>query len=230
MLGRGIAHLTIYLPALALYLIVLPRIYGFSTLGDPLQLLALGSVFLLATSFMGQAVGAWFTRPENATLIFLATSLPQFFPRGSPGRAKRSPRRRSSPAMFPGRLRDQRHRPHQPAGREHLGGGADWRGLGSWPSFISRWPWFRLMSSSGGGASAWQAQVHRHRLRRSLLLVAGVLISCGDPSAAAPIVGVVRTTEIRVAPEVAASLSPSRSRRARACAQAMSSPSCLRSS
>jgi ABC-2 type transport system permease protein len=78
-LGRGVAHLTIYLPALALYLIVLPRIYGFSTLGDPLQLLALGSVFLLATSFMGQAVGAWFKRPETPTLIFLATSLPQFF-------------------------------------------------------------------------------------------------------------------------------------------------------
>src|SRR5262249_12640717 len=28
-LGRGIAHLTIYLPALALYFIVLPRFYGF---------------------------------------------------------------------------------------------------------------------------------------------------------------------------------------------------------
>jgi ABC-2 type transport system permease protein len=78
-LGRGIAHLTIYLPALALYLIVLPRIYGFSTLGDPFQLLALGSVFLLATSFMAQAAGAWFIRPETPTLIFLATSLPQFF-------------------------------------------------------------------------------------------------------------------------------------------------------
>jgi ABC-2 type transport system permease protein len=78
-LGRGIAHLTIYLPAIALYLIVLPRIYGFSTLGDPLHLLALGSVFLLATSFMGQAVGAWFKRPETPTLIFLGTSLPQFF-------------------------------------------------------------------------------------------------------------------------------------------------------
>ena len=78
-LGRGIAHLTIYLPALALYLIVLPHIYGFSTLGDPLQLLALGSVFLLATSFMAQAVGAWFKRPETPTLIFLATSLTQFF-------------------------------------------------------------------------------------------------------------------------------------------------------
>jgi ABC-2 type transport system permease protein len=78
-LGRGIAHLTIYLPALALYLIVLPQVYGFSTLGDPLQLLALGSVFLLATSFMGQAAGAWFKRPETPTLIFLGTSLPQFF-------------------------------------------------------------------------------------------------------------------------------------------------------
>jgi len=78
-LGRGIAHLTICLPALALYLVVLPHLYGFSTLGDPLQLLALGSVFLLATSFMGQAAGAWFKRPETPTLIFLATSLPQFF-------------------------------------------------------------------------------------------------------------------------------------------------------
>jgi ABC-2 type transport system permease protein len=81
-LGRGIAHLTIYLPAVALYLIVLPRIYGFSTLGHLPQLFALATVFLLATSFMGQAVGAWFTRPENATILLLATSLPQFFTAG----------------------------------------------------------------------------------------------------------------------------------------------------
>jgi ABC-2 type transport system permease protein len=78
-LGRGIAHLTISLPVLALYLIVLPHIYGFSTLGDPFQLLALGSVFLLATSFLAQAAGAWFRRPETPSLIFLATSLPLFF-------------------------------------------------------------------------------------------------------------------------------------------------------
>jgi len=58
---------------------VLPRVYGFSTLGSPLQLAALGAVFVLATSFLGQAVGAWFTRPENPTLIFLGTALPQFF-------------------------------------------------------------------------------------------------------------------------------------------------------
>jgi ABC-2 type transport system permease protein len=81
-LGRGIAHLTIYLPALALYLIVLPRIYGFSTLGHLPQIFAVATVFLLATSFMGQAIGAWFTRPENATLLLLATSLPQFFTAG----------------------------------------------------------------------------------------------------------------------------------------------------
>ena len=81
-LGRGIAHLTIYLPAVALYLIVLPRVYGFSTLGHLPQLFALATVFLLATSFMGQAIGAWFTRPENATLLLLATSLPQFFTAG----------------------------------------------------------------------------------------------------------------------------------------------------
>jgi ABC-2 type transport system permease protein len=78
-LGRGIAHLTIYSPALALFLIVLPRFYGFSTLGYPLQLFVLAALFILATSFMGQAVGAWFTRPDTPMLIFLATSLPQFF-------------------------------------------------------------------------------------------------------------------------------------------------------
>jgi ABC-2 type transport system permease protein len=81
-LGRGIAHLTIYLPALALYFIVLPRFYGFSTLGSPAQLLVLASLFVLATSFLGQAVGAWFKHPETPTLIFLGTSLPQFFTTG----------------------------------------------------------------------------------------------------------------------------------------------------
>jgi len=78
-LGRGIAHLTLYLTPLALYLVVLPRLYGFSTLGDPLQLFALASVFILATSFMAQAVGAEFKHPETPTLIFLGTNLPQFF-------------------------------------------------------------------------------------------------------------------------------------------------------
>ncbi len=104
-LGRGIAHLTILLPALALYFIVLPRFYGFSTLGQPLQLLALASVFVLATSFMGQAAGAWFKRPETPTLIFLGTSLAQFFLAGFswPREAIPKPVRAAS-YMFPSDL------------------------------------------------------------------------------------------------------------------------------
>jgi ABC-2 type transport system permease protein len=78
-LGRGIAHLTLYFPAIALYFLVLPRIYGFSALGSPLQWGLLAALLVLATSFMGQMTGSWFKRPETPTLIFLATSLPQFF-------------------------------------------------------------------------------------------------------------------------------------------------------
>ena len=123
--GRGIAHLTIYLPALALYLIVLPRIYGFSTLGHLPQLFALATVFLLATSFMGQAVGAWFTRPENATLLLLATSLPQFFTAGFAWPREAIPDAAIALGrIFPARFRDRWPRAHQPAGRRHLGGRA----------------------------------------------------------------------------------------------------------
>ena len=125
-LGRGIAHMTIYLPALALYLVVLPHIYGFSTLGDPLQLLALGAVFLLATSFMGQAVGAWFKRPETPSLIFLATSLPQFFLTGFAWPREAMPQAvLVAGHVFPVGLRDQRHRPRQSAGRKPRRGGAE---------------------------------------------------------------------------------------------------------
>jgi ABC-2 type transport system permease protein len=58
---------------------VLPRFYGFSTLGHVIPLFTLASLFILATSFMGQAAGAWFKYPESSTLLFLGTSLPQFF-------------------------------------------------------------------------------------------------------------------------------------------------------
>ncbi|HEY6334912.1 MAG TPA: ABC transporter permease, partial [Alphaproteobacteria bacterium] len=77
-LGQGLAHFTLYLPALALYLIVLPRIYGFSTLGHILDLF-LAAPFILAVSFLGQFAGTLFKRRETAVLLFLATSLPLFF-------------------------------------------------------------------------------------------------------------------------------------------------------
>jgi ABC-2 type transport system permease protein len=78
-LGRGAAHVTMYLPAMALYFIVLPRLYGFSALGQVGMLFAFGGLFILATSFMAQAVGAWFKHRETSMLLLLATSIPQLF-------------------------------------------------------------------------------------------------------------------------------------------------------
>ncbi|MBV8107887.1 MAG: ABC transporter permease [Hyphomicrobiales bacterium] len=77
--GQALAHLCFAAPGLALYLIVLPKVYGFSTLGR-LQDLALMAVpFVLSVSFLAQFVSAWFTRRETAVLLFIAVSLPLFF-------------------------------------------------------------------------------------------------------------------------------------------------------
>jgi ABC-2 type transport system permease protein len=78
-LGQALAHLCFYVPALGLYLVILPRVYGFSTLGKPLDLLVFAVPVILATSFLGQAAGVWFKHRETAVLLFIATSLPQFF-------------------------------------------------------------------------------------------------------------------------------------------------------
>jgi ABC-2 type transport system permease protein len=78
LLGRAVA-LTIYIPALALFLVVLPRVYGFSTLGQLTDMALFAVPFVLATSLMGQAVGGFFRHRETAVLVFVATTLPQFF-------------------------------------------------------------------------------------------------------------------------------------------------------
>ena len=62
-----------------LYFVVMPRIYGFSTLGSIWALAALSIPFILATSFLGQALGLVFRHRETAVLLVLASSLPQFF-------------------------------------------------------------------------------------------------------------------------------------------------------
>ena len=78
-LGQGLAHWTIYLPGMLLYFVIMPRIYGFSTLGSIWALAALSIPFILATSFLGQALGQVFRHRETAVLLVLASSLPQFF-------------------------------------------------------------------------------------------------------------------------------------------------------
>jgi ABC-2 type transport system permease protein len=78
-IAHGLAHLVIYLPTLLLYLIVLPHVYGFTTAGRLPDLFLFAATFVLATSFMGQAVGAWVKHRETAVVLFIATSLPQLF-------------------------------------------------------------------------------------------------------------------------------------------------------
>ncbi len=78
-LGQGLAHFLLALPGAVLFLVVLPRVYGFSAterLGD---LFAMLIPFMLSVSFLGQFVGTWFKRGETAVLLFLASSLPLFF-------------------------------------------------------------------------------------------------------------------------------------------------------
>jgi ABC-2 type transport system permease protein len=79
LIGRALAHVTIYVPALLLFLVILPRIYGLSTLGRVSAMGLFALPFILATSLMGQMAGLLFKRRETAILIFVATTLPQFF-------------------------------------------------------------------------------------------------------------------------------------------------------
>jgi ABC-2 type transport system permease protein len=77
--GQGIAHLFLALPGAALFMVVLPRLYGFSATAHFVDLLAMVVPFILSVSFMGQFVGSWFQRRETAILLFIALSLPLFF-------------------------------------------------------------------------------------------------------------------------------------------------------
>jgi ABC-2 type transport system permease protein len=77
--GQALAHLVFSVPGLALYLIVLPRVYGFSTLGRVGDLALLAVPFVLSVSFLAQFVGAGFRRRETAVLLLVAVSLPLFF-------------------------------------------------------------------------------------------------------------------------------------------------------
>ncbi|MBV8663374.1 MAG: ABC transporter permease [Hyphomicrobiales bacterium] len=78
-IGQAIAHLFLAMPGLALYLIVIPRIAGFSTLGGLIDLIAMTIPFVLSVSFLAQFASLWFERRETAVLVFIAMSLPVFF-------------------------------------------------------------------------------------------------------------------------------------------------------
>ncbi len=78
-IGQSLAHLALALPGFALFLVVLPRIYGFSASGHVLDLIVLAIPFILSVSLLGQFIGSWFKRRETAVLLIIAISLPIFF-------------------------------------------------------------------------------------------------------------------------------------------------------
>jgi ABC-2 type transport system permease protein len=78
-IGQSLAHLLLALPGFALFLVVLPRVYGFSANGRVLDLIVLAIPFILSVSLLGQFVGSWFKRRETAVMLFIAISLPIFF-------------------------------------------------------------------------------------------------------------------------------------------------------
>lgn len=77
--GQSLSHLLLALPGFALFLVALPRVYGFSASDHILDLLVLVIPFILSVSFLGQFVGIWFKRSETAVVILIAISLPIFF-------------------------------------------------------------------------------------------------------------------------------------------------------
>ncbi|HEX4767073.1 MAG TPA: ABC transporter permease [Lichenihabitans sp.] len=78
-MGQALAHLLLALPGCALYLVVLPRLYGFSYSERVLDLLVLLIPYILGISFLGQLIGAVFRRRETAVVLLVAVSLPIFF-------------------------------------------------------------------------------------------------------------------------------------------------------
>jgi ABC-2 type transport system permease protein len=78
-IGQALAHLCLAMPGLALHLIVLPHLYGFSTLGRPLDLFLMAVPFVLSVSFLAQFVSLWFKRRETAVLLFIAAGMPLLF-------------------------------------------------------------------------------------------------------------------------------------------------------
>lgn len=81
-LGQALAHLALALPAWTLYLVALPRLYGYAASPRILDLLALALPFILAVSLLGQFVGSLFRRREAAVALLLALGLPLFFVAG----------------------------------------------------------------------------------------------------------------------------------------------------
>jgi len=78
-LGRAIPYLLLYQANAAYYFVFVPRFYGYDVPGSLGAVALLTVPFLLATTFLGLAVRALFSRRETAMQVILFTSLPLVF-------------------------------------------------------------------------------------------------------------------------------------------------------
>src|SRR5262249_17858869 len=108
-------------------------------------------------------------------------------------------------SCLPGRLRDQRHRPHQSARREPRRSSA-----GMVRTLV---PGCRLFRAGRGFGAYRQAEGAGDMTRGKYIAMTALVLAAAvgfyllwRAEAATPIVGVVRTTEVRIAPEVGGQL------------------------
>jgi len=79
LLGRMSAQLILECPIFALYLIVLPHVYGVPRLGDPLDLAFAALPFAIAVCALGQIAATVFRGPAVVQLVLATMGLPFFF-------------------------------------------------------------------------------------------------------------------------------------------------------
>ena len=197
-------------PGCALFLIVLPRVYGFSTLRPARAISSLLAVpFILSVSFLGQFVSAWFKRRETAVLLFIAISLPLFFLVGVswPVEAIPDPPH-GKPRSFPARRRSTAWCASIRWARRFTMCRRDWTRLwiltvvygalaivaarisiraGGAPMHLRRWA-----IAFSGACRRWRSEAAR-----------SLPVSLRGPAhGRPPLPGMVRQTEIRIAPEI----------------------------
>ena len=167
-LGQGLAHWTLYVPAMLLYFVVMPRVYGFSTLGSRLGTGgALGSLHP-GDELPGAGARPGVPPPRDRGAARAGEQPAAVLPgrrvlagRGTAGIAAAGARTAAE------RQRDRRHRPHQPDGREPCRGAAGLAApLGAHAAL------FRRRHGHGAASHGSEAESMLRPSRRALLLAA----------------------------------------------------------
>lgn len=78
-LGRGLAYSFVYFFHALFFFMVIPVMFSFAHTKDYFSLLLIIIAFLLASSFLAQAINIFFKKREDSFLLIVATSVPMIF-------------------------------------------------------------------------------------------------------------------------------------------------------